>query len=181
MLLAYCIMDIKHLVYCIIDQQRDQPKFINRRTFAVKHSQLPLTGMLMSWSLKNHDLASMLIVSRIMRMYDAHGQNWSPYFKTSERQIERDSTYCVQKTTTINWLHTQTYYSWRDRCSRDIRPAFWFLLIGRGRSVGETKKKWVVAEVWKEHGKTGKYGRKIAERPRKINFLWVDDTDSIPG
>jgi hypothetical protein len=31
------------------------------------------------------------------------------YRESSERQIEPDSTYYVQKTTTINWLHTKIH------------------------------------------------------------------------
>jgi hypothetical protein len=59
--LVYCIIDIKHLVCCMIDQQWHQPKFRNGWTFALKRWQARLIGIVMSWSLMNQNLAFTLI------------------------------------------------------------------------------------------------------------------------
>jgi hypothetical protein len=107
---VYCINDIKQLVYCIIDQHCDQPKFRNGWTFKVKHSLLGLTGMLLFWSLMSQDLASMgfaPIGSPTRSVRDAQGQNEAHISKcpsvlgawreSLQIQIRQDSTYCAEK------------------------------------------------------------------------------------
>jgi hypothetical protein len=95
-----------------------------------------------------------------------------------ERRIEPDSTYCVQRTTTINRLHTKIHgvkiqgiaHEEIAAAETDTRPAFWFLLIGCGRSVGETNR---------EDGKIGKYGRcgyhnlHLSRGDFDSSFIWL--------